>query len=102
MIDTDHFNRFAEDAGLNKTHDPWVIRRKPTTQYASFIIASCTHSDWWFKDYVGVEFFAEIRWDWYASKLTGQQVISEVIPVRLLGVRKHAGRSIPADCVLMV
>ena len=89
------FNEFAEAAYLNKQHDPWVRRREPGKIYANVLIASCQHKDWWYRDFVGVECFVELRFfQW------GQ--IREATAVRLTNTKVIHGRDIDVKDFIII
>lgn len=95
-VDVARWNEFAEAAYLNKKHHPWVRRKQPGNVYADIIIVSCQRPDWWYKDFIGIECFAELRYNIYPFDPT-VAYLREAIVVRLHGVLITSGRSIAAN-----
>lgn len=94
MTDIERYIAFDEAAMLNRQHDPWVKRRKPGKAYATFLIVKCRHDNWWYRDFIGLEFFGEIKHKDYGE--------AEVIVVRLTGTKIHTGRDMPiGDLILL-
>ena len=85
---------------LDKKHDPWV-RRRESGEYAMVTIVSCKYADWWYADFIGLTFFAElVSEDRFQKKKPEVRRLKEVIAVRLLGVVKHSGRDDAEDIVI--
>lgn len=94
MTAIQRYNLFCEAAMLNKQHDPWVKKREPGKEYANFLIIKCRHPEWWYRDFIGIEFFGEIKTHSYRE--------TEVIAVRLTGTKIHKGRDIPIGDLIML
>lgn len=85
---------FAEDAYLNKTHDPYFRKRLPGA-YAEVIISDCQSSSWWYAKYIGVECLVQLHF------LYKTNFIKDVEVVRLINSKVHHGRSIdPRDIII--
>lgn len=94
MSDIDRYIKFSEAAYITKQHDPWVIRREFGKEYASFIIVKCRNESWWYKDFIGIEFFGMINKDSLRE--------DSVTVVRLTGTKIHTGRNIPIGDLIMI
>jgi hypothetical protein len=85
-VDVKLYERFCELAMLDRKHDPWFRKRTPAS-YAWCAISDAEGE--WYKDFVGIEFMAELQFDHFRK-----HVILDVIPVRILKNAVHHGRSI--------
>ena len=95
-IDVARWNDFAEAAYLNKKHDPWVRRKQHGNVYANIMIVSCERPDWWYAPFIGIECFAELKYNTYLFNPT-VAYLREANVVRLHGVLITSGRSISAN-----
>lgn len=94
MTQIEIYNQFCEAAMLNQKYDPWVRRRQFGKVYADFMIIKCRSENWWYKDFIGVEFFGEIYDKGYGE--------IEVTVIRLTNTQIHTGRDIPIGDLMML
>ena len=93
-VNIDLYNEFAEQAMLNASHSPWRKRRE-AGEYAMFEVIDCEYENWWYNDFIGVQFLGKIRDQGYGRV--------EVIPVQMKGqVYMNTGRTISWNDVLMI
>jgi hypothetical protein len=96
MSEIQWYNDFCEAAYLNKKHSPWLRRREPNQQYANCIIIGCQHSDWWYKDFIGIEFLGKLYFDYHYKYL------KEVTAVRLTNTTIVSGLTFsPLDIIIV-
>lgn len=91
-------NQFFEAAMLDKTHNPWCIRRKPGQLYADVMIVNCENPLWWYKPFIGISCLALLRFKNYGYS----EFLHEVIFVRLTGTKMHTGRSAAAGDIIIL
>lgn len=89
----EQYNQFCEEAFLNKKHSPYMKRRAPG-EYGYFLIVKCRSDWWWYKNFVGLEFFGRIEKETYREH--------EVFAVRLTQTKMIVGRSIPINDLILL
>jgi len=94
MVDVVRYNEFCEGAQLNKTYWPYCKKREQGKEYAMFMIHTCRHKDWWYRDFIGIEFLGVIVKQQYRE--------DEVHPVRLMSTKFVFGRGIPIGDLMIV
>lgn len=103
MKQTELYNKFFEEAYLDRQHDPWLKKRQPGLVYADILIADKRmigqYNAWW-NNFIGVSCLAELRIR--KNKWTGKDEIIEAYFVKLLNTKVHHGRSISADSFLIL
>lgn len=95
-MDIELYNRFCEAADLNKQHSPYLIRRESGKEYGWFLIIKCRYEEWWYRDFIGIEFMGEIEKNYTTYRET------EVRPVRLTNTKVHRGRQIPINDLILL
>lgn len=94
-MNADIYHRFCSCAYLDKTHSPWRRRREDGSEYAMFKIVDCKHDDWWYKDFVGVEFLGRF--------VRTNGVLREIEVVRgFKNVYMNFGRTIHPDDLILI
>lgn len=75
----------------------WKNRRQPD-EYATCLVASCKHSNWWYASLVGMEFFCRLRFKNYGYG----RLLYEAVPVRLTSTTVDEARSFDADDIILI
>ncbi|WP_407533791.1 hypothetical protein [Elizabethkingia miricola] len=103
------YNQFSESAMLNNKHD--IKTRNHNMDFANFRITGCERHDWWYGEFIGIEFLGIITYDKYLmkmneqfnTKMKGVLIIKEVRPVSIVGNTKIIiGRDISAKDIEII
>lgn len=92
----DLYTSFFEAAGIGES-EVWRDRRKSGLQLADFRIVDCQFNDWWYQNFIGVEFLGLInpyRKGWKGSL--------DIQPVRLTNTMVYRGRAICSLDLLLI
>jgi len=102
MTDLERYNQFSEAAMLNHQHDPWRRRKKSGMTIAIFEIVEESGNNWWYDDFVGVEFMGLIEWDSYYESLSNVKRIKQITAIAMIkNVYINHGRTLSPEHVIM-
>lgn len=95
----ERYNRFCEEAGIN---DPYHYRKRQDGLYfADVEIVSVKNPNWWYKDFIGLRFFALLEYS-YRFSTVDKLVLDNIYPVRLTRSKVYRFMSIdPVDCIII-
>lgn len=99
MTTYDQLNNFFIDAHLDATRKRiYSSKRQAGNKFASAMIVSCEQDNWWYKNYIGIEIFVELRF----TKYMGGFWLSDTNVVLLTNTKILIGRSIsPNDIIIL-
>ena len=98
MTEIERYNKFAEAAMLDKKHDPYYRRKEKGCIYATCMIISSEQPNWWYSEFIGVEFMGLLQF----SKYAGGEYLRQVIAVHISGVYIHHGRSLSTKDIIIL